>query len=319
MRREFQDNGMQAPRPYYAISDYYRGIFGKKIYKIPLSVADTCPNRMGLKGMRTCAFCDEWGSAAYPDRAQEGVARQLELNKARVLKRVNVSDFLAYFQAYTNSFAKLAILEKQIDEALAVDGIRGVVVGTRPDCVSPAVMRLWQKTHERSWCSVELGVQSFFDHHLEFMARGHSGQASIDALKRIAENTTVDVGIHLIFGNPGETDAEIVETARLCNELPLKHVKLHHLHVLKGTELAERHARGEFHPVEFEIYAERVALFLRHLRPEIAVQRLAALSNRPQELIAPDWTAKKFQVHEGIIGHMLRAGARQGDLWRPAV
>ncbi|MCC7441162.1 MAG: TIGR01212 family radical SAM protein [Bdellovibrionales bacterium] len=304
---------MRPEVPYTPISQYYRAVFGGKVYKIPLSVADTCPNREGLKGMKVCSFCDVWGSAAYPDGAGDSVTVQLLRNKERILKRVNADSFLAYFQAYTNSFVKVARLEEQIDEALKVEGIKGVVLGTRPDCVSPAVMRLWQKTHERSWCSVELGVQSFFDHHLEYMDRGHSGQASIDALERIAENTTVDVGIHLIFGNPGETDAEIVETARICNTLPLKHVKLHHLHVLKGTELEKRHARGEFTPVDFETYAGRVALFLRHLRADIAVQRLAALSSRSEELIAPDWTAKKFQVHDGIIQHMLQAGARQGD------
>jgi hypothetical protein len=162
--------------------------------------------------------------------------------------------------------------------------------------------------------AVEFGVQSFDDDQLDWMRRGHTGAQSIRAIERTAQLKNVDIGIHLIFGWPTETEKQIRETAQLCNELPITNVKLHNLHVLKGTALEEMHAKGEFTPIDFETYASRVGHFLDHLRPELAVHRLAALASRWEELIAPEWTRHKMTTYQALLDYLRRNGHHQGRL-----
>lgn len=300
--------------PYLPISHFYRQRFGCRVQKIPVSVADTCPNRMGLKGMRTCSFCDVWGSAAYPENREKSLAEQIDENRVKVMKKLTAPKFLVYFQAYTNTFTKLSTLRANFDVALQFPDVVGLVVGTRPDCVSESVMEMWQEYHERSFVGVELGVQSLYDDQLEFLARGHSASDSVKAIDKIARKTTVNLGVHLMFGIPGETDATIIETAHKLNDLPIQNVKLHNLHVLAGTELEGIYRSGQFQPIEREAYAHRVALFLSHLRPDVFVHRLAALSSRWEECLAPEWTKHRMRTHQAIIDFMNERGVVQGCL-----
>lgn len=303
--------------PYHPISQHYRKIFGRKVMKIPVSVVDDCPNRRGLKGMQTCVFCDVWGSAARVETIMLPLKDQIEKVQQIIAKRHKSDDYLVYFQAYTNTFTKISALRANFETALSFPFVKGLVVGTRPDCLSKAVFDLWTEFHQRSFVSVELGVQSFYDDQLEFMRRGHTAKDSINAIEKIARETPVDLGIHLIFGNPGETEAQMIETARICNDLPITNVKLHNLHVLKNTPLEEMHARGEFTPVELEEYGERVRVFLEHLSPRIAVHRLAALSSRPEELIAPAWTGNKMGTHQKLLNHLRSFESYQSKAYAP--
>jgi len=290
--------------PYHTIAEHYQSRFGEKVYKIPVSVVDDCPNRRGLKGMQTCVFCDVWGSAANSESATMELRQQIEKYRDQIQKKYKAKSFLVYFQAYTNTFTKVSALRANFDTALSYSNVKGFVVGTRPDCLSPAVLNLWQEFHERSFVAVELGVQSFFDDHLNFMRRGHSGADSKAALQKIANSTSVDLGIHLIFGSPGETLEQIIETAKIVNDLPITNVKLHNLHVLKNTPLEEMYHRREFAPIEFTEYAERVQVFIEHLRPDIALHRLAALAPRWDELVAPRWTSDKMGTHQKLVDHL---------------
>ncbi len=303
--------------PYYPISEFYRNRFGGKVQKISVSLADDCPNRRGLKGMKVCSFCDEWGSAAYPEFRKDEVTEQIRRVQEQKSTANPSARYLIYFQAYTNTFLKLSKLEAAFETVLSLPRVVGVVVGTRPDCLSQGVLQLWQRFHEQAFVSVELGVQSFEDRHLEFYRRGHSAQDSIDAIRRIRNETSVDLGIHLMFGNPQETPSEIVRAARACNELGVQNVKLHNLHVLKGTPLADLYHAGQFQPVSLEQYSERVGLFLAHLNPNIPVHRLTATSSRWEELIAPDWTRYHLKGYQFIIEDMQRLGLRQGLLLEP--
>lgn len=300
-------------KPYYPISQVYRQKFGTKVIKVPVSIADTCPNRMGLKGMKTCIFCDEWGSFAYPENREDDLREQIIKHRAKVADRFKAGKFLIYFQAYTTTFTAFSKLEKGIETALSFDDVVGIVVGTRPDCLSSALIELWKKTAERTFMAVEFGVQSFDDDQLVWMRRGHTASQSIKAIERVAKEAPgVDLGLHLIFGWPTETDKQIIETARLCNTLPITNVKLHNLHVLAKTPLEELHAKGEFEPISLELYAHRVGLFLENLSPDIAVHRLAALSSRWDELIAPPWTRHKMKSYQAIIDHLNDNGIKQG-------
>lgn len=303
--------------PYITISEHYQERFGRKVYKIPVSVVDDCPNRRGLKGMQTCVFCDVWGSAAKAESITMPLREQIEKYRELIGKKFKANDFLVYFQAYTNTFTKVSALRANFEAALSYDFVRGLVVGTRPDCLSPAVFELWQEMHERSFVAVEIGVQSFFDDQLEFMRRGHTGADSIKALEKISQATTVDLGIHLMFGQPFETDDHVVETAKIVNGLPITNVKLHNLHVLKETPLEDIFHRGDFTPIDRETYARRVRIFLEHLSPKISIHRLAAFSSRADELISPAWTGDKMGTHQAIIDHIRSLKSGQSRLFFP--
>jgi radical SAM protein (TIGR01212 family) len=287
--------------PFKPISQAYQERFSGKVYKIPVTVVDDCPNRRGLKGMETCIFCDVWGSAATTESFQMGLREQIEVFQKKIHDKYKAEQFLVYFQAYTNTFTKLDALRINFETALSFPFVKGFVVGTRPDCLSKGVLDLWQEFHSKSYVAVELGVQSFDDEQLLFMKRGHTREQSFKAIKKISSETSVDLGIHLIFGWPTETDQQIIETANICNDLPITNIKLHNLHVLKGTGLEKLYGAGQFVPVDFETYARRVQLFLEHLSPHIFIHRLAAYSSRWEELIAPAWTADKMKTHQGLI------------------
>jgi len=270
---------------------------------------------MGLKGMKPCVFCDEWGSAARSEAFELSLAEQFSQFQKVIQKRFHAQKYLAYFQAYTNTFLRLQKLRGHLLEALEFPEVVGVVLGTRPDCLSAGVLDLWNEISARSFIGVELGVQTFSDSQLEFLQRGHSADDSKRAIERIAKSTSVNLGIHLIFGLPGETDSDIVAAARICNQLPIQNVKLHHLHVLRNTPLEQLHSRGQFQPVDLQTYAQRVAIFLDELNPAIAVHRLAAYAPRWDELVAPAWTADKMRTHQTIIDHLHSGGHFQGRLF----
>lgn len=302
--------------PYYPISRFYKNRFGEKVYKIPVSIIDDCPNRRGLKGMKVCIFCDEWGSAAYPQTQALELATQIKIHKKKIQERYKAKSFLIYFQAYTNTFSQVKHLRNCFQQALKEPGVVGLVVGTRPDCLSPAVLRLWNEFSEKTFMSVELGVQSFFDRDLKFLERGHTSQQSIDAIKKIKAETSVDLGIHLMFGQPNETLDQIKKTAEIINDLPIDNVKLHNLHVLRNTPLQEIYDRGEFKPIELEEYTQTVCCFLRHLRPDIPIHRLNAVASNWDELVAPEWTRHKMLATQTILDRLLDHGWEQGDYFK---
>ena len=298
--------------PFNPISQHYKQLFGQKVYKIPVAVVETCPNREGLKGMETCLFCDVWGSAARSEAFDLSLQEQITKYKAHIQNKFKAEMFLVYFQAYTNTFTKMQSLRNNFDLALAEPGVRGFVVGTRPDCISEGVLNLWNEYHQKAFVGVEIGVQSFFDEHLLFMKRGHTRDVSLKALKQISSKTAVDLGIHLMFGWPGETRAHMRETAKICNDLPITNIKLHNVHVLKNTGLEKLYYAQQFQPLEIDAYADLMQEFLEHLSPRIFVHRLAAYASRWDELIAPNWTKNKMGSHQYLIDHLNKNQSQQG-------
>jgi len=300
---------------YFPISKYYRNKFGEKVWKIPVSIATDCPNRRGLKGMETCLFCDVWGSAAYPEQRNQDIENQIREFSNHLKRRYHAHSFLAYFQAYTSTFMGLQKLRSAYDSCLSFESIKGLVIGTRPDCLSSAVLKTWQAYSRKTHVAVELGVQSFFDHHLQFVKRGHLSACSIEAIKTIKSTTDVQLGVHLIFGFPGETQEEIIKTAEMVSSLPIDDVKLHNLHVLKNTGLEKLYRKGQFIPVDLAEYSQKVSLFLQHLKPNVAVHRLAAVSSRWDELVAPVWTRYKMKTHQYILDQMQAENNFQGKCY----
>ncbi len=306
-------------KPYFPISHIYKERFGGKIIKIPVSVAESCPNRLGIKGMKTCIFCDEHGSFAFPENQNLELKTQIELHREKMRTRYNSEQFLAYFQAYTTTLKSVQKLKDLFDVALSYPDIKGIVVGTRPDCLSEQLLEVFDHYNKKIFLSVELGAQSFDDDQLIWMRRGHTAAQTLKAVDRLAGVPGLKQGLHLIFGWPTESDKQLIETARLCNSLPIENIKLHNLHVLKGTPLADMYASGEFIPLELDEYSRRVGVFLDHLRPDIAIHRLAALSTNWEELIAPTWVKYKMRTFQGVIDRLHQGGHYQGRLYKGVI
>ncbi|MGB0707911.1 MAG: TIGR01212 family radical SAM protein, partial [bacterium] len=255
----------------------------------------TCPNIEGLAGMQTCIFCDEWGSTPAFVKADWPMLQQLKYHKERIRKRYKANKFLIYFQSYTNTFGRLSELKKHCVEALQQEDIVGIVIGTRPDCLPKGALKFFEELAAQTYLSIELGIQTFDDQQLIFLRRGHDREASIDALKQLRKIPNLNICAHLIFGIPGESNQQLVEAANLLNELSVDGVKLHNLHVLKNTPLAEEYNSGNFSPIDLKEYAERVVLFLENLDQKISIHRLTAVAPRWDELIAPQWTKEKMR------------------------
>jgi radical SAM protein (TIGR01212 family) len=302
--------------PYYPISQFYQKTFGEKVWKVPVTTAGSCPNREGIRGMKTCNFCDVWGSAAYPEQGVGELREQIRETREKVRVRGKANKFLVYFQSYTSTFQKVSRLESEIKIAQEFDDVVGVVVGTRPDCLSESVFSVWNKVLETHFLSVELGVQTFDERQLLWMRRGHTAEKSIWGIKKIKEKCPkVDLGIHLMFGCPGETDEQLIESAKLINSLPVDNVKLHNIHVLKDTPLAKDYHRGLYDPLSRDEYNRRVVVFLQYLDPRIAVHRLTAVASRHDELVAPDWAASKMESYQATLDALNSVGAYQGQLF----
>jgi uncharacterized protein len=263
--------------------------------------------------MQTCIFCDEWGSAAYPEQRSQELGEQIRSKLSFLGERYNSRTFFVYFQAYTSSFLAVKRLRGHFETALSFPEVKGLIVGTRPDCVPPALIELGKEFSDRAHVSIELGVQTFSDPQLTFLRRGHTAAQAFETIHRIKRESSLDLGIHLIFGVPNETHATILETAQTVASLPIDHVKLHQLHVLKNTPLESLYQSGQFIPLTLEDYAERVSLFLQHIPRRIALQRLAAVASRWEELVAPEWTRHKMRSHQFIVDWMKARGQFQGQ------
>ena len=310
---------MEAPdsrgdMPYFPIGQYYRNRFGGKVYKITVSVAGTCPHRNAQKEGGGCLFCDEWGSAGHHLESVGSLHEQIVVNREKLQKRYKANRFLVYFQPYTNTYRRLSALATDMDASLKHDGVCGIVLGTRPDCLPDEVFSLLDRYSRKSYVAIELGVQSLVDRRLEFLNRRHTAGQSLEAIKKLHRLTNVDIGLHLMFGLPEETEREAAETATRINGLPVSNVKLHNLHVLAGTPLERLYRSGSFEPLELEAYAKRVIAFLTHLSPKIAVQRLAAVAARWNDLIAPRWTKERMRPTQYIVAEMKKKGLFQGLL-----
>ena len=270
-------------------------------------------SREGLKGMKQCIFCDEWGSFAYQDTMTRSLAFQIENHREKLSKKHGNSKFLVYFQAYTSTFAKISYLRECFDEVLKYDFVKGIIIGTRPDCISKSLIEMWHEYSLKTYLAVEFGVQSFFDERLKWLERGHPALSIYRAIENIRKVSDFDLGVHLMFGLPGESLAEIIESAKIINRLPINSVKLHNLHVLKSTPLEQLYLKGEFKPIELEEYTLKVAEFLRYLSPSVAVHRLSAVASRWDELLAPEWTKYHLKTYQHIVEFMNREGFQQGQ------
>ena len=288
--------------------------FDGKVQKLSVNAGFTCPNRDGTLGRGGCTYCNN--RTFNPDYCGNfgSVTDQLEKGKQFFAKKYPNMKYLAYFQAYTNTYGEISMLKSLYEEALRVNGVVGLVVGTRPDCMPDDLLDYFADLQQKTFVLIEYGVETAHNRTLARINRGHSFECSAEAICRTAEKG-IPVGAHLILGLPGEERNDILQTAKAVSQLPLDTLKLHQLQLVRGTQMAREYITdpADFHIYTAEDYAELVVDFMELLRPEISVERFTSQS--PKELlIAPDWGLKNYQFVEMVKRALVRRNTYQGRL-----
>jgi radical SAM protein (TIGR01212 family) len=304
-----------SPELYYSYNRYLKETFQGKTYKVVIASGLTCPTRDGTLAKRGCAFCDVRGSSSYFGKQGRGmeISEQIRKRIPGIRERFGAQHFLAYFQSYTNTYSDVEYLRDIYEAALSEPDIDGLCVGTRPDCLPDAVIELLEEIAQRKYVSLELGVQSFEDPSLDWLERGHSGQCSIDALKKLeARAPHVHTCAHLMFGSPTDSPNAAKDAAILLNDLGVRGVKLHQVMVLENTELATRYREKAFPTLSLDQYSEIIFQFLSHLSPQIYVERMCATATHFDECIAPEWSRSRWEPHNKIRDYLASKNLRQG-------
>jgi radical SAM protein (TIGR01212 family) len=304
-------------RRFYPYSQFLRERFGCKVYKLTVDAGFTCPNRDGSKGLGGCSYC-ETSSFSPAAGSRLSVREQVEKEKRLAEGRYGASKFIAYFQPFSNTYAPVERLRALHDEALAVEGVVGLSLGTRPDCVPPEVLDYLEELARRTHLWIEYGLQSAHDRTLELINRGHTFAEFEDAVRR-TQGRGIFICVHLILGLPGEDREMICATAERIAAHGVDGVKLHHLHVVRDTALAGQFAEGRVRLLELDEYVRLAADVLERLPPWTVLQRFVG-DVQGDRLIAPKWNEGKLRVLEAIQEELRRRGTRQGSRYRgPAV
>ncbi|MBQ7986693.1 MAG: TIGR01212 family radical SAM protein [Clostridia bacterium] len=294
---------------YHTWNYYLNNKFGEKVFKVALNGGFTCPNIDGSRGYGGCTYCLS-GSGDFAGNPEHSVPRQFEEVKARMHKKWPKAKYIPYFQANTNTYAPVSVLKEKFEPVLEQDGVVGLSIATRADCLSEDVLSYLTDLSKRTYLMVELGLQTIFDETGERINRCHSYAeflAGYNELKKRGINTCV----HLILGLPGETTEMMIESAKAVAKLEPTCVKLHLLHILKGTKIAKEYESGEFETLTLKEYVNTVVDCLEYFSEETVIQRLTGDGGR-DILIAPLWSLKKFVVLNEIDKEMVRRDTYQG-------
>jgi len=308
------DNSMR----YNDFAGFLAGEFPFKVQKISVNAGFTCPNRDGTKGFGGCTYCNNQTFNPAYCRDDRSVTMQLEEGKRFFARKYPQMKYLAYFQAYTNTYGELELLKRMYEEALAVEGVVGLVIGTRPDCMPDSLLDYLEEVNRRTFLLVEYGIESADNRTLERINRGHSFACTEDAVRRTAARG-IRTGGHVILGLPGESREDLIKQAERLSELPLTTLKMHQLQLIRGTRMAHEYA---LHPEEFHLfsadeYIDLVIDYVEYLRPDLILERFVSQSPR-ELLIAPDWGLKNHEFTDRVKKRMKERDAWQGKAYRKA-
>ena len=297
---------------YNEFPQFLKKYFTYKVQKISINAGFTCPNRDGTKGYGGCTYCNNQTFNPEYCHTEKTVTTQLAEGKQFFAHKYPEMKYLAYFQAYTNTYGELELLKRKYEEALAVDDVVGLVIGTRPDCMPDDLLHYLEALNRHTFVLVEYGIESTYDDTLLRINRGHTYADTIDAVQRTAACGLLTGG-HVILGLPGEDVPRIVNQARLLSQLPLTTLKLHQLQLIRGTRMAQEYAQ---HPHDFlmpdvDRYIDLVVEYIEHLRPDLVLERF--VSQSPADLlIAPQWGLKNHEFNHRLQKRMKELGAYQG-------
>lgn len=281
---------------YYTYDYFLKNTFGGKVAKLPIDAGFTCPNIDGRCGHGGCIYCSDKGSGDFAPPPEVPIREQMDASKALTQGKWKTDKVLPYFQAHTNTYAPLEVLKEKYEQALDYPGVVGMNIATRADCLEPEVLDYLAELAERTYLTVELGLQTSNDETAKLINRGHDFAtfiAGYQALRKASPN--IHICVHVILGLPGEDEQTMLQTVRDVAELAPDQIKLHLLHVIKNTPLADMYLAGEYLPMTQEDYTAIVAKALTLLPPDTVIARLTG-DGAPDALLAPDWSRKKTAV-----------------------
>ena len=293
---------------YNDLKSYWRNLFGCSVHKLQIDSGFTCPNRDGHLAVGGCIYCDGRGSKLRQQGVLPSVAEQIASGKKYY--KPHAAKFISYFQTFTNTYAPMEKLRALYDEALAQDDVIGLSIGTRPDCLGPDIIELLSGYAKKYHIWVELGLQSANDKTLRFINRGHNFQQFSDAVASLA-GRGLNICVHIIIGLPGESDKDVLITAKTLAAMPVNGIKIHSLLALEGTILGEMYKKGTISMITKEKYVSLAADVLEILPPEMVIQRLTADGYR-DIFLAPDWAMNKLDVLNSINKELTRRNSYQG-------
>lgn len=295
---------------YFALNYYLRQKFGQKVFKIPLDAGFTCPNRDGNKSYGGCAFCSARGSGDFAGGRDLRLEEQFKYGTDMMHKKWKSEKYIAYFQAFTNTYAPVEKLKKVYEIALNQPGVIGIAIATRPDCLPPEVIKLLEELNKKTYLWVELGLQTIHKKSSSLLNLQYDYSSFLKALGDL-QSINVETCAHIILGLPGENYDDMLATGTTVGKLSLQGLKIHLLHLMKGTPLENIYNQGKLRFLGEEEYVGLVVDILEHVSPEIVIHRLTGDSPRDM-LIGPRWSLNKWEVLNSIDNELIRRNSWQG-------
>lgn len=304
-------------KPYHSLDYMLKERFGEKVYKLTLNGGMSCPNRDGKLGTGGCIFCSAGGSGDFAGDPAQSIDQQIAQQKELICKKRPVNTFIAYFQAYTNTYAPVEYLRALFTQALSHPEVAALSIGTRPDCLGEDVLDLLSQLNRIKPVWVELGLQTIHPATARYIRRGYPLSCFEEAVKNLHARD-LDIIVHTILGLPGETTEQMLQTISFLNHQPIQGIKMQLLHVLKGTDLADDYLAGKFCVLSQKAYVDLVISCLEHLSPDIVVHRITG--DGPRDLlIAPLWSSAKRTVLNEIHHQMKERNTWQGKYYKEDV
>ena len=301
-------------KPYHSLDYMLKEQFGEKVYKLTLNGGMTCPNRDGKLGTRGCIFCSAGGSGDFAADRHQSISEQIESQKAMIQAKRPVNKFIAYFQAYTNTYAPVEYLRTIFTEAISHPDVIAISIGTRPDCLDDDILRLLAELNQQKPVWIELGLQTIHEDTARYIRRGYPLSCFTKAVSDLHERN-ITVIVHTILGLPGETPQMVLDTIEYLNHLPIQGIKMQLLHVLKGTDLADDYLAGQFETLTKDAYLDLLIQCLEHLSPDIVVHRVTG--DGPKDLLlAPQWSSAKRTVLNELHHRMKEYNSWQGKYYK---
>lgn len=283
---------------YLSFNKYLKDKFGQKVYKISLDGGFTCPNRDGTIDTRGCIFCSKGGSGDFAQSRNLSITEQIESGKKRVEKKIKSGKYIAYFQAFTNTYAPVEILRAKYSEAINHPDIVALSIATRPDCLGDDVIELLDEMNKIKPVFVELGLQTIHSESAKYIRRGYSLEVYNEAVKKL-KNIGVNIVVHIILGLPNESEEDMLESVKYVCQSQIDGIKLQLLHIIAGTDLVKDYEKGLFKTLEFDEYVELIAKCVAIIPKNIVIHRLTG-DGAKKDLIAPLWSADKKRVLNAI-------------------
>ena len=295
---------------YHTLDYFYKNKFNSKVFKVSLNAGFTCPNRDGKVGTGGCIYCSLSGSGDFAGNPKDNLIKQFNDIKNIMLKKWDATKYIGYFQANTNTYANLNVLKEKYETILNLDNVVGLSIATRPDSISEECLNYLEELNKKTYLTIELGLQTIHEKTSNLINRCHTLECFENMVKELRKRN-INVVVHIINGLPYETKEMMIETVKYLNNLDIQGIKIHMLHIIKGTKLEELYNKEHFHVLTREEYVDIVCDELEYLRPEIVINRITGDPVK-EDLIEPNWLIKKFCVLNEIDKELLRRDSYQG-------